>query len=97
MITKSLQKQAVNLAKMAERNTIEHIAKKHGLAAFLRIVEMSKDEELRREDPRTYILANGIVIERAFGKVPQPQQITGEDGGPVQININITKAGDAGS
>lgn len=40
-------------------------------------------------DPSASVKAIQILIERAYGKVPQALQHTGENGGPVQFAVNV--------
>lgn len=61
---------------------IKSLAQQYGKAAFERIVAMTKSA-----DERVALNACQEVLNRAYGKAPQPQ--TGEDGeGPIELRIS---------
>lgn len=47
---------------------------------------------LRIRDVKSYLLAQQMIIERAYGKAAQAVNLGDEKGGPLQISVNIVRS-----
>lgn len=82
---------AIDEAKRA-RDEVVRLAQKKGIDALLRIIEVAEDQGLRAKDPKTYIFANQVILDRAFGKPEQAMQLQDGEGGPLKIEVNIVRS-----
>ena len=78
--------------KKGEQEDIERLARRKGMEAFLRIVAVAEDGGLRQQDPKTYLYANNLIIERAYGKAAQAVNLGNHEGGPLKVEINIVRS-----
>ena len=79
-------------AKQIEEETLMKLARRKALDAFERICIVATDEALRAKDPKTYLHANNLIIERAYGKAAQAVNLGDDKGGPLQISVNIVRS-----
>lgn len=90
--------------KKQEQETIEALARRKSIDAFMRIVAVAEDEEpddwreewgtwrpLRVCNVKDYLRAQEIIIERAYGKAPQAVNLGDHEGGPLKVEINIVR------
>lgn len=62
---------------------VTELAKQESVAAFMRIVAISKESE----DRKLQLAANVYIVDRACGK--PAQAITGEGGGPIEVTVTV--------
>lgn len=79
-------------AKELEEETLMKLARRRALEAFERIISVATDDILRMKDPKTYLHANNLIIERAYGKAAQAVNLGDDKGGPLQISVNIVRS-----
>lgn len=58
------------------------VAREHGPEAVRKLVELSKSQ-----DERVSLAACNALLDRAYGKPKQVQEVTGADGDAVQIAV----------
>jgi len=63
-------------------NEVRELARKNSVKAINRLVKL-----IDSEDEKVAIQASNSILDRAWGK--PAQAITGEDGGPIAINLVI--------
>lgn len=77
--------------KAKKKKEVTALAKTESVEAFLRIVEIAKDQMV---DVKTRFYANQYIIDRAIGKPRQAVEVGGEDGSPLQVSVVVvTKEG----
>lgn len=64
-----------DLRKLAQEKT------QQALDTIIRLMESAEDESVQ-------LKAAGMILERGYGKPIQP--VTGQDGGPLQVVVNIS-------
>ena len=69
-----------------QNKDVTALALKEAPEAFKRIVEASR---INTGDIKAYVYTNNLIVERAYGKAPQAIALSGADGGPITINVNL--------
>jgi hypothetical protein len=71
-----------------EVEEVKALARQHGPAAIAKLAQL-----MECGSPRTEVAAAQALLDRGYGK--PAQAITGEDGGPLKIEINIVRFSEA--
>lgn len=96
MKEKSLGAQARDAYKALEqeKTLFSALARREAEGAFMRIKAVSDDNGVREKDIGKYLAANMWIVEQAYGKATQRQEVAGANGGPVKISVSISRSED---
>lgn len=72
-----------------ELGEVKELARAHTVAAIQRLAEW-----MLSDNPKASVAAASILLDRGWGKATQP--ISGEDGKPIDINLNEVRGAIAG-
>ena len=94
MKQKSLGQQARDAmtALNQEKAVFAAMARRSSIDAWKRIEEVARDPDIKKNDLGKYLASNIWICEQGYGKATQRQEVTGGDGGPLQVNVNIVRS-----
>jgi hypothetical protein len=76
---------ALPLHKLPTHSNIVECAKSYGPACIRALAD-----EVANNTGAPRVSAANALLERGYGKVGQPIELTGPDGGPVDVNVDIS-------
>ena len=71
---------------------VENLARKHSSTAIQTLADICMDGDA---PPAARVSASSALLDRGWGKPPQQNIVTGENGGPVLIATGVPRQDDA--
>lgn len=82
----------LNRASIAHRRKLMELAVETALEVVPHVLRSIMDIAEGSRDPKTRLLAYGMILDRALGKPAQRNEHTGEGGGPITVTIGIKES-----